>query len=132
MVSVARASAGLQRVLWVDCGGALLVGAGMVVFADWLSRLYRLPGPLFGIVAAANLVYGFFALFVASRRIRPTGLVAALAVANALWGAVCLALAAAVFGRASGLGLAHLGGEAAVVLVLARTEWRHRAALARP
>ncbi len=102
----------------------------MLVFSAWLAPLFRLPPPLFGIIATANLVYGSFSLYLALRRRRPVLLISILAAANALWGVVSLVVAAAVASRASVFGLAHLLIEAAVVIALARAEWRHRERLA--
>jgi hypothetical protein len=120
----------VRRILWIDCIGALTVGTAMVVFAAWIEPLFRLPEPLYPIVAAANLGYGAFSLFLASRRKRSVRLIVILAGANALWGVVSLGFAAVAAGHASGFGLGHLVAEAGVVFALARFEWRHRAALA--
>ncbi len=120
----------VPRLLWIDCIGALTVGSAMVVFAAWLVPLFRLPEPLYPIIAAANLGYGAFSLFLARRRRRPMRLIVILAGANALWGIVSLGFAAVAAGHASGFGLFHILAEAAVVFTLARFEWRHRAALA--
>ncbi len=122
-------SPAVKAILWVDCGGALLVGGLMWVLADWLLALYRMPPSLFFAIATANLVYGCYSLSLALRRRRPQRLISALAVANAVWGCVCVVGALLLVGRASILGVATLLLEAAVVFTLAWWEWRYRAVL---
>jgi hypothetical protein len=116
--------------LWIDCGGAFIVGAAMFLASDWLLGLFRLPPILYHTIATANVVYGSFSFVLAMLRKKPVGLIATLAVANALWGCVCLVLFAAVFDEASAFGLLHILAEGAVVFSLARAEWKHRARLA--
>ena len=102
------------------------MGLLMLVFADFLSGLFRFPGALYGVITAANLGYGVFALCLATWRKRPVILVSALAIANALWGVLCLVMVVGVAGSASVFGLAHILAEGALVFWLARFEWRHR------
>jgi hypothetical protein len=123
-------SASVRALLWIDCAGGLAVGAALFGFAAWLAPLFRLPDPLYHVIAAANVGYGIFSLSLALRRRRPVALIATLAVANALWGGVCLIAAASLLGRASIFGLAHILAEGAVVFCLAQMEWRHRASIA--
>jgi hypothetical protein len=118
----------IRFILWLDCGGGLLVGTLMWALGGWLQPLFRLPPALYTGVTAANLAYGAFALVIALHRRRSVRHVATLAVANALWGCVCLAAVIAVAGRASVFGLGHLIAEGAFVVWLAGTEWRHRTA----
>jgi hypothetical protein len=120
----------VRRILWVDCGGAILVGVLMFVLADWLRPLFQLPPLLYYAIATANLLYGAFSLFLATLKNRPCSLIAALAIANAIWGFVCLIAAISMVGRASILGVSHIALEGAVVFSLARIEWQHRALLA--
>ncbi|MCU0755309.1 MAG: hypothetical protein MUE46_09325 [Xanthomonadales bacterium] len=120
----------VRLILWVDCSGAILVGALLLVFADWLRPLFQFPPLLYFTIAAANGVYGTFSLVLASLPQRPLSLIATLAIANAFWGCACLIGAASMLGRASIFGMAHLILEGLVVFSLARIEWRHRAWLA--
>jgi hypothetical protein len=110
-------------ILWIDCGGGLLVGGLMMIFSEPLIRLFELPGPVFFAVATANLLYGGFAMFVATVGQRSARLIASLAVANALWGFAALGIAICFLSTASLFGLAHLVIESAVVFWLASKEW---------
>jgi hypothetical protein len=118
-------------ILWLDCSGGLLVGGMMVACSAWLSRLYQLPPRLYFAIAAANITYGVFSLFLALRRRRPLSLIVTLAAANTLWGGVCIVMAAVMLGRASVFGLGHILTEGAVVFALAYGEWRCRHLLVR-
>lgn len=102
----------------------------MLVFADWLPRLYQLPSSLYYAIATANLGYGAFALVLALRRTRQISLVSTLAIANAIWGGICLIAAVSMFGSASIFGVTHILAECVVVFWLAQLEWRHRALIA--
>jgi hypothetical protein len=125
-----RGRAFVPYLLWIDCGGAFVVGAVMFLAADWLRGLFQLPPALYLTIATANVAYGCFSFVLALLRKKSPALIAALAVANALWGCVCLVLVAVVWGEASVFGLIHILTEAAVVFTLARAEWKHRAQLA--
>lgn len=120
----------MASLLWLDCGGGLLVGAGLLLLSRWLQPLFGLPEGLYHGVTAANLAYGCFALFVATQRPRSVRLIAVLAGANAVWGVFCLVAIALVLQREALLGCIHLAGEALFVFWLARMEWRHRKVLA--
>ena len=122
----------VRSLLWIDCSGALVVGVLMLGLSEWLARLYQFPLPLYYAVAAANCAYGTFSLALAMSKRRPVRLIALLALANAGWGVVCVIAAVAMAGRASVFGQLHLLAECAVVVWLARLEWRYRAAIASP
>lgn len=120
---------GIASILWLDCSGGLLVGAGLWLLSGWLQPLYGLPEGLYFGMATANVAYGCFALFVATRRPPTVGLITVLAGANALWSVFCVLAFVQVFRSASLLGYAHLWLEGAYVLWLATMEWRHRVLL---
>ena len=120
----------LRSILWLDGGGGFLVGVLMLALSTWLLPLFRLPEPVYFTITAANLAYGVFGLFLASRRSRSQRMVAALAIANAAWGVFCVVALILLAGRASLFGLAHIASEGAFVFWLARVEWRNRALLA--
>lgn len=120
----------LRSILWLDGGGGLLVGVLMQALSTWLLPLFRLPEPVYFTITAANLAYGVFGLFLASRPRRSRRLVVTLAVANALWGVLCVIGVILLANRASVFGLVHIAAEGAFVFWLAQTEWRNRALLA--
>ncbi len=119
----------LRSLLWLDGGGGLLVGVLMLALSTWLQPLFRLPEPVYFTITAANLAYGTFGLFLASRKQRSRGLVVTLAVANALWGVLCVVGVILLADRASVFGLFHIASEGAFVFWLAQAEWRNRALL---
>ena len=120
----------MPRLLWFDCSGGLIVGGLMFVFAAWAAPLFRLPEPLFHVIASANVAYGCYALFLARRPQRSVAQVAALALANLAWGVACVVGVVLLFDQASIFGLAHMIAEAGVVFALGTAEWRHRHRLA--
>lgn len=117
-------------ILWIDCTGGLFVGISMLLFAHWLHPLFQFPSSLYYTIASANVGYGIFALVLAASKKRPIGLVSTLAIANGIWGFVCIIAAVHMVGRASFFGLAHIVLEGIVVFWLAQMEWRHRAVIA--
>ena len=122
----------MRRLLWLDCGGGLLVGGAMLILSGWLLPIYGMPPFLYYGVAGANLAYGCFSLSLALRMNRSIRLVTALAMANGAWGVFCLGAAALFYDRVSLLGWGHLVLEGGFVLWLGWTEWRFRYLLAAP
>lgn len=102
----------------------------MLALSPWLQPLFRLPEPVYFTITAANLAYGTFGLFLASRKQRSRGLVVTLAAANALWGVLCVIGLILLADSASVFGLFHIASEGAFVFWLAQAEWRNRALLA--
>ena len=116
----------VRSLLWVDCSVGMLVGAVVLSFSGWLSRLYALPVSLLVAMSIANIAYGTFSLSLARRKFRPLARILFLALANASWAAMCGFTAVVVAESASRWGLAHLIVESAFVGGLAGLEWRHR------
>lgn len=116
----------LRKLLWVDCGAALLAAVVVVPLSGWLSQLYALPQGLLVGFGVVNLGYGTFSLSLARRARRPRSLIILLVLANATWAGVCGLTAALVAGSASAFGLAHLIGEGLFVGALAGLEWSQR------
>lgn len=104
----------------------------MMLAQPWLEPWFRLPEPLYAVVAWANLIYGAFSLTLAARprRLRPAWMIGGLALANVLWAVFCLVLLVTVAGNAGLLGQVHLFNEAVFVGTLGWTEWRRRRELA--
>ena len=119
----------LRKLLWVDCGAALLAGLAVLSLSAWLDRLYALPRELLVAMGMVNLAYGAFSFSLARRAHRPRPLIVLLVVANATWAVLCGIAAVRLAGVASGFGLAHLIGEGLFVGGLAALEWRQRAEL---
>lgn len=116
----------MRTLLWLDGAAGAVVGTVVLGLSGWLAGLYALPRGLLLATGAANLLYAAYALALARRRPRPLPWVAALAVANLAWGAVCVGLLAMVGGSASAFGIAHLAAEAVFVGGLGALEWRVR------
>ncbi len=119
----------LRKLLWVDCGAALLASLAVLSLSGWLARLYALPRGLLVAMGVANLAYGAFSFSLARRAHRPPSLIVLLVMANATWAVLCGIAAVRLAGVASAFGLAHLIGEGLFVGGLAALEWRQRAQL---
>ncbi len=118
------------NLLRIDSTAALLAGVLTALLAPWLARWYGLPLPVLHGIAAANLLYGLYSGWLASRPPpRPLAGIVLLVGANLAWTFVCFTLAVLFFDALSGLGLLHLIGEGLFVGALALTEWRQRRSL---
>ena len=119
----------MKNLLWIDCTAAAVVGLAVVTLCGWLSRLYAVPRSLLLFTGIANLVYASYSFWLASRNRRPLGAIYALVSANFAWALVCVYLVFTVADSATGLGIAHLLGEAVFVTGLASLEWHWRSRL---
>jgi hypothetical protein len=115
-----------RKILWIDSCGGLVAGAAVLLLSGWLSERYVLPQDLLRLIGGANVGYGLYSLFLASRPRRSGVLILLLVIANLVWAAACLRWAVAYNESASLFGLAHLGGEGVYVGALACLEWRWR------
>ena len=115
-----------RRLLWVDGVGAAAVGLAVLVLADWLSELYRLPQEVVLFTGRVNLAYSCYSLPLAMKSRRTMTHLRILVVANFAWVPVCFGLAVAYGGEASFFGLDHLVAEGLYVGGLASLEWRAR------
>lgn len=113
-----------RALITTDWIAGATAGVLMLVVHPWLSGWYVLPQDLLRNIALANLGYATvsFTLARRSRGARVPGL-RLMAVANMLWGVVCVALGVWWFDRASVWGLAQLFGEAVLVGGLGLVEW---------
>lgn len=119
-----------DRILWLDCLGALAAGVLMLLASGILSRLENLPLSVVIGIAAANIAYGAFSLYVTTRVPRSLFLVNTLAVANMVWLIVCVAVIWLNWNTIFMVGIIHLLGEGVYVASLGSIEWRLRRRLA--
>lgn len=103
----------------------------MLAVSGLLAPLFGVPRILLVGTALANLAYGAFSLSLARMPEAPPRRVRALVIANFAWTLVCVALAIAIAGPGSWLGVAYLLTEGVVVGGLAALEARASSA-ARP
>lgn len=115
-----------DRILWVDCLGALIVGCVVLSIYKLLSDWESLPTAIVFSMGIANLAYGSYSVFVTTRKPRPLLMVKILAIANMFWLIVCVAIATAFWQQMSFLGVLHLVGEGIYVAALGLTEWKWR------
>lgn len=115
-----------KNILWLDCTAALLASVLVLSFPEWLSALYAMPENLLLFIGAVNLLYACYSFSLAIRARRPLFLIKLLAVANASWALMCIAIFAKFAGSLSLWGGGHLLGEALFVGGLAALEWRWR------
>lgn len=118
-----------NSLLWIDSRAGLTVGATVLVFSTWWSRLYGLPHSLVLGMGIANVAYGSYSFVLERRTERPMAALNLLAVANAVWGLACLGAAYVFAGRATLLGVGVLLFEGVFVGGLAVAEWRYRGVL---
>ena len=116
----------IRGLLWIDCIAGALAGVLVLLFSEWLSRLYSLPPKILYFMGLVNLLYATYSLSLAKRRTRPRALITLLAMANGAWAFVCLGLATHFFETATFLGIGLLVGEAIFVGGLACLEWKWR------
>ena len=117
-------------ILHLDGSAGFSLGALLFVLHDWVGSLYVLPSTTIYILAIANLSYGVCALLLAFSKPRNPMAVSALAIANAMWALVCVAIIALYIDSASLIGLTFVGLEGGFVLILAIYEWHNRKSLA--
>ena len=116
-----------MNLLRIDSAAALLAGALTALLTPVLTGWYGLPASLLQSIAIANLLYGGYSGWLASRPCpRPLPGIVILVIANFSWAVVCLTLAVCFFDAATWMGLAHLSIEGAFVGALALSEWRQR------
>lgn len=120
-----------RNLLWVDGGGALLVGLLVVSLSGWLSDFYGLPRKILLFTGVVNLLYSSYSLTLAAKKSRPRNLVTILVVANLCWVPVCFVLAGLFWKDATVFGVGHLIGEGVYVACLACLEWYWREDLVR-
>ncbi|MDC6170492.1 hypothetical protein [Paucibacter sp. XJ19-41] len=116
----------IPKLLWIDGSAAALAGSLCLLLSPALAQLHALPQNLLQLIGVVNLLYAAYSFCLAMRASRPRLLITLLVIANSVWAAVCLGMAASFAGTASIFGLAHLVGEAVFVAGLARLEWQWR------
>jgi hypothetical protein len=119
----------LQRILWVDCIGAILTGLGMLLLSGPLSSLYGLPVAFVVGHALVHLAYGTYSFSLALRKRRPMWMLLVLIFANAAWAGFCVVFAATLIGNASIFAVSHFILEGIYVGSLAAIEWNRRESL---
>lgn len=116
----------IDRILWVDSLGGLVVGGVVLALSEWLATLYGLPHGLMVLMGCANVAYGCYSGSLVLRKRRPRVWIVALVFANAAWAVVCVILIVRFAETAQPLGLVVLALEALFVGGLAAVEWRFR------
>ncbi len=116
----------IPPILLLDCTGGIFVGISVLAMCQLLSELEGLPLSVVILMGVANLVYGCYSLFMATRRNRSINMIGLLAFANMAWLLVCLAIATTWWAQITVLGLLHVLGEGVYVAGLGYTEWRMR------
>lgn len=115
-----------DKILWLDCIGALVAGVLLIAISPLLSAWGSLPVIVLIGIGIGNLVYGSYSLFVTTRNPRPMILVKLLAGANVGWLFVCLVLLVYFWRQISIIGIVHLAGEGLYVAALGCLEWHWR------
>ena len=113
----------LPRVMAFDAASCTLTGAAQLGFTDVLARLTGLPGGLLAGTGVFLLAYAAVAAWVASRQPAPRMLIGLISLGSFGWVAGCIVLMAAGPFALTALGMAWLGAQAVIVLVLAEAQW---------
>lgn len=120
-----------SRILWVDCLGGLIAGGIILSIAALISRLDSLPLEIVYFVGFANLAYGSYSLWLATRSAREIVFIKLLALANMAWLFFCIAIVATYWNEISVFGVFHKLAEGLYVASLGVLEWRWRNTLAK-
>lgn len=116
----------INRLLWIDCGGGLVVGVVVLALSGWLAPLEGLPRGVLMFTGVMNLVYGLYSLSLARQARRSVMRVKALAIANMAWAPVCILILLLYADTATAWAWVHLVGEGVYVGALGAVEWRCR------
>jgi hypothetical protein len=116
----------IQRILWVDCIGAIATGVSMLILSGWLSSLSGFRREFVIGHAFVHLIYGAYSFSLAVRKRRPMWMLLVLIVANAAWGCFCLIFAGTLLGDAPVFAAAQFTLEGLYVGGLALIEWNRR------
>ncbi|HMQ03165.1 MAG TPA: hypothetical protein PKD26_04560 [Pyrinomonadaceae bacterium] len=121
----------VKRILWVDCVGAIATGFLLLFFSWWIAPLYGLPQWFVVGHAFVHLAYGSYSFSLAVRKTRPMPLIETLAIANGVWGSICLILALYFVSNATAFAVVHFLLEGIYVGSLGFIEWNRRESLAK-
>ncbi len=113
-----------DKILWIDCVGGIVVGCAVLAICGPLSEWENLPVSIVAGMGVANLVYGFYSLFVTLQKRRRRIFVKGLALANMGWLLICVGLTVFFWGTIAWLGVLHLVGEGVYVAGLGWVEWK--------
>ncbi|MBO9621357.1 MAG: hypothetical protein J7500_01465 [Sphingomonas sp.] len=113
----------LRPILRFDAATCAAMGLLLAIGADAIARITALPVPLLREAGLLLLPFAAFVLWAAGRSGWPAQAVVA---ANIAWIAGSVALIASPW-SGNAFGIAFLGAQAAVVMLLAVLEWRHLA-----
>ncbi|ARU04151.1 hypothetical protein CCO03_05195 [Comamonas serinivorans] len=113
----------LSRILWLDAASCLATGALQLAITPTLASWTGLPAPLLTGTGVFLVVYALLAAWMARQDPTPRGLTGLVVVGNFAWALGCIALMLSQALPLTGLGLAWLGLQAVVVVVLAELQW---------
>lgn len=117
---------------WVDSLGGLTAGALVLLCQGLLVKWHNLPSEVIALVGFANLGYGSFSLLIALRLTRTLRTVQVLAIANMIWGPVCVGILLWHLSSIQWPGVVQLLCEGTYVSGLGVIEWRLRQQIAAP
>lgn len=123
-MSAVAESSRLRRLLWVDCGAALVVGAAVLAVGGLVAPLLGVPRGVMIFMGVVNLGYGAFSSSLARSDAPSPRAVSFLVRANLAWVVVCFALAVHFARPGSWLGAAYALVEGIFVGALALAERR--------
>lgn len=116
----------IERILWVDCIGAICTGLAMLLLRGWISEIYGISESLVTGHAMVHLLYGSYSFSLAIRKHRPMGMLLLLIFANAGWACFCFVFAAFWLANVSIFVATNLFVEGIYVGGLALVEWHRR------
>lgn len=117
------------NILHIDGIAGLSVGIILLIFHDWISITYNIPILIVFVFSAANVGYGIYASSLAFSQTRKVFSIALLAVANLLWGVVCLSVVLFYSKTLSLFGIVFICLEGVFVSTLAIYEWHNKSNL---
>jgi hypothetical protein len=121
-----------RQLPWIDGLAGLTVGVLVLTLRPFVVSFYGLSLEVVTFIGLANMGYSVFGIILGALRARKAALLYSLILANFIWGAVCVVMAARLWSTAGIFGLAHIIGEGLFVTGLALLELRHRREILSP
>ena len=110
----------LDRLLWIDGLGALIVGILVLLLRHPLSAIFNLPVWLLTLESGITLCYAVYSITLARQRPRHGWMIRALIIGNWAYALFCIALLILFFQRCSAWGVIYFLAE---VLYISGLGW---------
>ncbi len=117
-------------ILHIDGIAAFLVGAALLIFLPYVTKIYSADRGIIEFIGASNLVFSAYSLWLAFFATRTVPKINFLVIANTCWCINCIVMLVNLYASSSPLLRAHISLEGAFVASLAFFEYKNRNYLA--